>query len=68
MDQTDPRCVIIQCMIEIIEPKDLTLIDIAFNVSEAGLNIDKVSISMFPKTDLILTVFCYFLAYIKPYF
>ena len=40
---TDPKCIVMECMFETLEPKEEAIVDISFTPAEQSLNIDTVS-------------------------
>ena len=40
---TDPKCIVMECMFETLEPKEEAIVDISFTLAEQTLNIDTVS-------------------------
>jgi hypothetical protein len=39
---TDPKCIVMECMFETLEPKEEAIVDISFTLAEQSLNIDPV--------------------------
>ncbi|CAC5395976.1 ITGA9 [Mytilus coruscus] len=49
----DPKCVVVECLIQTLKPNENTLIDVQFNVTEASLNIDSINEFQFYTTAVI---------------
>jgi hypothetical protein len=41
---TDPKCIVMECMFETLEPKEEAIVDTSFTLAEETLNIDTVSV------------------------
>ncbi|VDI02252.1 integrin alpha 8 [Mytilus galloprovincialis] len=49
----DPKCVVVECLIQTLVPSENTLIDVQFDVTESSLNIDSINEFQFFTTAVI---------------